>query len=193
MNWQAFFDGLLAAVAFWVALRPARGMPALQLGCVLLGCAATLGTLRFSGLLPMPQLHQYFSMLGAGVGLPLLAIAVVDPRSAIAGQRRYTWIFAVTAAVVCTLVVMILQFKAWVAVSGFVGVLAVLVAAVVRKQRLPMLAGVCMVAALALFAAKVQAAGLLPGDFLHIGLALGLLMLGLWAQSGSGARPLAQA
>jgi hypothetical protein len=193
MNWQAFFDGLLAAVALWVALRPARGMPALQLGCVLLGCAATLGTLRFSGLLPMPQLHQYFSMLGAGVGLPLLAIAVVDPRSAIAGQRRYTWIFAVTAAVVCTLVVMILQFKAWVAVSGFVGVLAVLVAAVVRKQRLPMLAGVCMVAALALFAAKFQAAGLQPGDFLHIGLALGLLMLGLWAQTGSGTRPLAQA
>lgn len=52
MNLQAGFDGLLALAALWVALGPARQRPALRLACLLLGSAAVLGTLRFSGLLP---------------------------------------------------------------------------------------------------------------------------------------------
>lgn len=83
MNWQALFDGLLAAVAIWVVLKPAQHLPAMRLACLLLGSAAVLGTLRFSGVLPLPPLHQFVSMLGAGVGLPLLAIAVVWPHSAV--------------------------------------------------------------------------------------------------------------
>ena len=112
MNWQAAFDGLLALAAFWVVLGPGRHLPALKLGCLLLGSAAVLGTLRFSGLLPLPQLHQFVSLLGAGVGLPLLALALVAPAGAVATQTRFTWIFAVVAAVLCVLLGVVAGIKA---------------------------------------------------------------------------------
>ena len=97
-------------MAIWVVLKPAQHLPAMRLACLLLGSAAVLGTLRFSGVLPLPPLHQFVSMLGAGVGLPLLAIAVVWPHSAVATERRFTWIFAVIAAVICILLVLMVQF-----------------------------------------------------------------------------------
>lgn len=188
MNLQALFDGLLAVTAFYIAWGPARTAPALRLGCLLLGCAAVFGTLRFSGLLVLPQLHQYFSVLGAGVGLPLLSIAVTQPSSAIASQRRFAWIFAVIAAVVCTLLVYIVQFKLWTSLCAIAAALAILAHGVQRKQLLLASAGVLTLLTLLAFAAKVQAASLLPGDILHIGLSLALILMSRCA-SGAIATP----
>lgn len=178
MNWQALFDGLLAAVAIWVVLKPAQHLPAMRLACLLLGSAAVLGTLRFSGVLPLPPLHQFVSMLGAGVGLPLLAIAVVWPHSAVATERRFTWIFAVIAAVVCILLVLMVQFKLWTSVCAIVSALGIVGSALARKRWPVLAAGLCILFALLAFAAQLRAGPLLPGEFLHIGLALGLLLLG---------------
>ncbi|MEY4266791.1 MAG: hypothetical protein RIS90_1326 [Pseudomonadota bacterium] len=181
MNWQAGFDGLLALAAFWVVLGPARQLPALRLGCLLLGSAAVLGTLRFSGLLPLPQLHQFVSLLGAGVGLPLVALALVAPTGAVASQRRYTWIFAVIAAVFCVLLGVVAGLKLWGSVCAFASALAIAAVAARRRDRLALGAGVCMVLAFATFAAQLSAGPLRPGEFLHIGLALAMLLLGRWA------------
>ena len=147
------------------------------MGCVVLGSAAVLGTLRFSGLLPLPALHQFASMLGAGVGLPLLAIAVSQPTSAVATQRRYAWIFAVLAAVLCTVLVMVVQFKAWAAACALVSTLTVVGYGLSHRQGLSTAAGLVILLALGAFAAKLQLGVLQPGDFLHMGLALGLLLL----------------
>jgi hypothetical protein len=187
MNLQALFDGLLAATAFYIALGPARSSPALRLGCLLLGSAAVLGTLRFSGVLALPQLHQYFSMLGAGVGLPMLAIALIQPGSAVASQRRYAWIFAVIAAVVCTLIVMVVQWKLWTSVCAIMAALSILGYGAVHKRLLTASAGLLMLVTLVAFAAKVQAGGLLPGDILHIGLTVTLLQIGRLANGKSAA------
>ena len=181
MNWQAGLDGLLALAAFWVVLGPARQLPALRLGCLLLGSAAVLGTLRFSGLLPLPQLHQFVSLLGAGVGLPLLALALLAPAGAVASQRRYTWIFAVIAAVFCVLLGVVAGLKLWGSVCAFASALAIAAVAARRQDRLALGAGVCMVLAFAAFAAQLSAGPLRPGEFLHIGLALAMLLLGRWA------------
>jgi len=186
MNLQALFDGLLAAIAFYIALGPARSAPALRLGCLLLGSAAVLGTLRFSGLLALPQLHQYFSMLGAGVGLPMLAIALTQTGSAVASQRRYAWIFAVIAAVVCTLVVMVFQWKLWASVCAILSALSILGYGAARKRLLTAAIGLLMLVTLVAFAAKAQAGGLLPGDILHIGLAVTLVMIGRWSMGRIG-------
>jgi hypothetical protein len=185
MNLQALFDGLLAATAFYTALGPARSAPALRLGCLLLGSAAVLGTLRFSGVLALPQLHQYFSMLGAGVGLPMLAIALTQPGSAVASQRRYAWIFAVIAAVVCTLVVMVVQWKLWTSLCAIVAALSILGYGAVHKQLLTASVGLLMLVTLIAFAAKAQAGGLLPGDILHIGLTATLVLIGRLAFASS--------
>jgi hypothetical protein len=181
MNWQAAFDGLLALAAFWVVLGPGRHLPALKLGCLLLGSAAVLGTLRFSGLLPLPQLHQFVSLLGAGVGLPLLAVALVAPAGAVATQPRFTWIFAVIAAVLCVLLGVVAGLKLWGSVCAFAAALTI-TAVAARRRDLPALgAGICMVLAFATFAAQLSAGPLRPGEFLHIGLALAMLLLGRWA------------
>jgi lysylphosphatidylglycerol synthetase-like protein (DUF2156 family) len=177
MNWQALFDGILAAVAFGVVVLTAQSKPSLRMACTILGSAAALGTLRFSGLLPLPALHQFVSMLGAGVGLPLLGIAVSQPTSAVATQRRYAWIFAVVAAVICTVLVMVAQLKAWAAVCAVLSALTIVSAGISRRQGKTTAAGLLILLALGAFAAKFQFGALQPGDFLHIGLALGLLLL----------------
>jgi len=181
MNLQAGFDGLLALAALWVALGPARQRPALRLACLLLGSAAVLGTLRFSGLLPLPQLHQFVSMLGAGVGLPLIAFAVIRTDGLVATQPRYTWIVAVVLAVLCVLIGVVAGVKLWAQVWA-VGAAVCTAAVAVRRRDLHALgAAVCMVLAFAAFVAQLRAGPLQPGDFLHIGMALAMLLLGRWA------------
>jgi hypothetical protein len=182
MNLQAAFDGLLAAVALWLALGPARALPALRLGALLLGAAAVLGTLRFSGWLPLPPLHQFLSLLGAGAGLPLLALAVTRPAGVVARQTRYAWIVAVCASVLCVLLVVVGGFKLWSSLCAFVSALAILGVAVRRRDALATAAGLCMVLAFGTFAAQLRLGPLQPGDFLHIGLAAVLALLGVWGK-----------
>jgi len=177
MNWPALFDGILALVALGLACISAPNMPALRMACVILGAAAVLGTLRFSNLLPLPGLHQFVSMLGAAVGLPLLAIAVSQPSSMVATQRRYSWIFAVLAAVLSTVLVMVVQFKAWAPLCALLSALMIVVVGIQRRRRLSTAAGLLILLALGAFAAKVSFAIFKPGDLLHIGLSLGLLVL----------------
>mgnify|MGYP000851129011 FL=1 len=182
MNLQALFDGILAAVALWVAVRSAHHWPALRLACLILGTAAVLGTLRFSGVLPLPAMHQFVSLLGAGVGLPLLAISVALPTSAVAQQRRYAWIFAVITAVMCILVAMVAQVKLWPSVCALTAALFMLVTALRRRDGLALAAGASILAALIAFATKLTALTLVPGDFLHMGLTVGLLLVGRWVR-----------
>lgn len=175
MNLQALFDGLLAVTAFYVAWQAGRSAPALRLSATLLGVAATLGALRFSGVLPLPPLHQYVSMLGAGVGLPLLALAVTQPASAVAAQRRFAWIFAVFAAVACTLAVVVAQLKWWTPVCAIAAAVAIVAYGVVRKQGTMVAIGALLLLTLVAFATRMQAGPLQQGDLLHIGMAMTLL------------------
>lgn len=177
MNWLALFDGLLAVTAFWIAASQGRHAPALRLGCVMLGVAAVLGTLRFSGLLALPAWHQFFSMLGAAVALPLLALATTDSSSVVASQRRYAWIFAVSASVAAVLIVTVFHFKVWTSLAAVASGLAILAAGVMRKQRWVFAAGIAVLAGLGSFATKLQLGELQPGDFLHIGLVASLLAI----------------
>lgn len=177
MNQAALLDGVLAGVAWWLALATVRRYPALFLGSVLLAGAATLGALRFSGLLALPQLHQYLSLLGAGAGLPLVAVAVVAPGSAVASQTRYAWIFGGVACVLCTVVGVVLQFKAFSAATALASALAILLVSARRKQFGLAAAGLAMLAALVLFALKAPVPRLAPGDVLHGGLAMSLWLI----------------
>lgn len=183
MNLQALFDGILALVAIWVAVSCAKHWPALRLGSLILASAAVLGTLRFSGLLPLPPLHQFISMLGASVGLPLVGITLAMPGSATARHTRYAWIFAVVSAVIAVLVVMMAQFKLWASLCAVLAAVAMLFSALKRRDWLALASGAFILSALIAFASKVQMANLSPGDLLHIGLAIGLGCVGTWARA----------
>lgn len=185
MNTAAFFDGILAATAFWLAWRAGREYPAVRLGCLLLASAAVLGTLRFSGAGVNPELHRLFSFIGAGVGLPLVAVTVMWPSCGVAATRRYAWVFGVIAAVICVMFDVVVESTLWSSAASIAAAVTILWAGIARKQARVIGAGLSIVAAFAVFAIKPEILGLRPGDWLHIGLALGLLLIGRWLLSGA--------
>jgi len=178
MSSMAFTDGFLALVSLWLASRT-QAPVALRLACALFAAAALLGVLRFSGIYPLPTWHQFASMLGAMAAFPLLAVAIVWPDALVTRSTRFAWIFMCAMAVLGVLIVGAGQKRV---VADGLAVLSV-IAIVLTLARAGLwrgaLAGALMLAGLVLFAAKVSVAGVLvPGDLLHIGMALGLLGLG---------------
>jgi uncharacterized membrane protein YfbV (UPF0208 family) len=178
MSSLALTDGFLCLVSLWLASR-AQAPVALRLACALFAAAALLGVLRFSGIYPLPTWHQFASMLGAMAAFPLLAVAIVWPDTLVTRNTRFAWIFMCAMAVLGLLIVGAGQKRV---VADGLAVLSV-IAIVVTLARAGLwrgaLSGALMLAGLVLFAAKVSVAGVLvPGDLLHIGMALGLLGLG---------------
>jgi hypothetical protein len=119
--------------------------------------------------------------------LPLLAVSVMWPGSLVARNTRFAWIFMGGMAVLGVVIVGAGQKRV---VADALAVLSV-VAMVVTLARAGIwrgaLAAGLLLAGLLLFAAKVSVGDMLvPGDLLHIGMALGLLGLGtlpLWSSS----------
>jgi hypothetical protein len=70
------------------------------------------------------------------------------------------------------------QLKIWTSVCAIVSAIAILASGVIGRQGRIASAGLLMVAAFGAFALKVHAGDLQPGDLLHLGLALGLILLG---------------
>jgi hypothetical protein len=97
----------------------------------------------------------------------------------VATQRRFAWIFLVIAAVTCTLVVIVAQLKIWTSICAIIAALAILIRGTLHKQWLTAVTGLLLLSTLAAFAAKLQLNALQPGDLLHIGLTLTLILASL--------------
>ena len=179
----AYTDGLLALVCLWLLSRASLPL-GVRIAAGTLGAAAVLGFLRFSGLYPIPQWHQFVSMLGACAAFPLLAVAVLWPDAAVARQLKFAAIFFIGMAVFGVLAVGVAQKRVVVDALTVISVVAMLFS-LARGGRWPTaISTTLMLAGLLLFAAKAAVVpALVPGDLLHIGMAIGLLglgMSGLW-------------
>lgn len=179
----AYSDGLLALVSLWLLSRASLPL-GVRIAAGTLGAAAVLGFLRFSGLYPIPQWHQFVSMLGACAAFPLLAVAVLWPDAAVARQLKFAAIFFIIMAVIGVLAVGVAQKRVVVDVLTVISVVAMVIS-LARGGRWPTaISTALMLAGLLLFAAKAAIVpALVPGDLLHIGMAIGLLGLGgssLW-------------
>ena len=180
----AYTDGLLALVCLWLLTRASLPL-GVRIAAGTLGAAAVLGVLRFSGLYPIPQWHQFVSMLGACAAFPLLAVAVLWPDAAVARQLKFAAIFFIGMAVLGMLAVGVAQKRVVVDALTVISVVAMVIS-LARGGRWPTaLTTALMLAGLLLFAAKATVVpALVPGDLLHIGVAIGLLGLGvsgLWS------------
>jgi hypothetical protein len=175
MSSLAITDGALCLVSLWLASR-AQSPVALRLAGALFATAAGLGVLRFSGIYPLPSWHQFASMLGAMAAYPLLAVSVLWPDALVTRNTRFAWIFMCVMAVLGVLIVGAGQKRVvadGLAVLSVVAVLITLARAGIWRGAL---AATVMLAGLVLFAAKVAVGeALMPGDLLHLGMALGLL------------------
>ena len=175
----AYTDGVLALVCLWLLSRASLPLGA-RIAAGTLGIAAVLGVLRFSGLYPIPQWHQFVSMLGACAAFPLLAVAVLWPDAAVARQLKFAAIFFIILAVIGVLAVGVAQKRVVVDALTVISVVAMMIS-LARGGRWPTaISTTLMLAGLLLFAAKATVVpALVPGDLLHIGMAIGLFGLGV--------------
>ena len=176
MNSLAITDSLLLLVTI-IIVASAKHSPSLRFSAAVFGAAALLGVLRFTGLLPLPQMHSFFSGLGATAAYPLLAATLIWSGSVVAQHWRFASIFFVIAGAF-GLVASALEFTFWGNLVALVSVAALVVHAVIAKDVQALLGGSALLAALILFASKVALPPYLqPGDFLHVFMALGLILL----------------
>lgn len=178
----ALTDGLLCLVAAWLASRPQFGI-GYRMAFGLLALPALLGFLRFSGLYPMEGWHQLFSALGASAALPLLAVCVLAPDSAVAQRRQFTLIFLGAAMLLGLLISGLGKLRIYDQAAGLVSMALMLWALFKAKDGRRALGLAFMVSGSLFFVAKVTLAPwLLPGDWLHLGMAAGLLLVAPSAQ-----------
>ena len=184
----AYTDGLLALICLWLLTRASLPL-GVRIAAGTLGLAAVLGVLRFSGLYPIPQWHQFVSMLGACAAFPLLAVAVLWPDAAATRQLKFASIFFIGMAVLGVLAVGVAQKRVLVDALTVISVVAMLISLARGGRWSTTLTTALMLAGLLLFASKATVLpGLVPGDLLHIGMAIGLFGLGassLWQDAAN--------
>lgn len=121
-------------------------------------------------------------MLGAVSALPLLAIAVAWPTSAVSATRRFAWVFFASSAASGVLVVTVGGLRVAADICAVLSVLTILIASLRREEWLAVGAAACLALAFAAFLARLQIPDVLqPGDVLHVGMVAALLLLGRWA------------
>jgi len=177
MNSLAMTDSLLLVVTFLIAIG-AKYPPSIRIAAGLFAAAACLGVLSFTGVLPLPTMHSFFSGLGATAAYPLLAVTFLFSGSVLTNQWRFSSIFAVIAGAL-GLVASALEFGIWGNAVALISVAALVLRSIISRDALATVGAVSLLAAVILFALNVSFASLLkPGDFLHIFMALGLGLLG---------------
>jgi hypothetical protein len=82
---NAASDFVLALACVWI-MQTRRQQPGLVVAAFLIGLAASLGVLRYSGVEVLPGPHQFASALSACAAFPLLAYALRYPDDPIAAQ-----------------------------------------------------------------------------------------------------------
>ena len=122
----AYTDGILALICLWLLTRASLPI-GVRIAAGTLGLAAVLGVLRFSGLYPIPQWHQFVSMLGACAAFPLLAVAVLWPDAAATRQLKFASIFFIGMAVLGVLAVGVAQKRVLVDALTVISVVAMLI------------------------------------------------------------------
>jgi hypothetical protein len=182
MNSLALSDGVLLISMLFIVAR--SSVVAMRMGTAVFAAAACLGVLRFSSILPLVGMHSFFSGLGATAAYPLIAAAFLWPDSSVARSWRFASIFLVIAGTL-GLVAVALEFSLWGKVMATLSVLALVMRSVMDKNFLALMGSIVLLAALLLFAAQFSVAPYLQaGDFLHLLMALGLLLLNFgWQRS----------
>jgi hypothetical protein len=97
MNADAVSDFVLLLVCAMLAWRHLRTRPAVATAAALIGLAALLGVLRYSGLAVVWGPHRFFSLLAACAAFPLLAAALRWPDAPLAQRGAAVGRFVLVA------------------------------------------------------------------------------------------------
>lgn len=181
----ALTDALLCMVAAWLASRPHYSV-GYRMAFALLAIPAMLGFLRFSDIYPLETWHPLFSLLSASAAMPLLAICAIAPESLVANRKQFTLIFLGVAMLLGLFISGLGKLRIYDHALGLLSMLAILIAMLKQDESKRALGAALMLTGSLLFVLKISVPPwLLPGDFLHIGMALGLLLAAPVHQMGS--------
>jgi hypothetical protein len=175
MNGNAASDLVLALVCGWVVATKMARHPGLGLAALLIGAAAALGVLRFSGLEALAGAHRFASLVSACAGFPVLAWAVRWPQDPIAATGKGASRFALLAGGI-GVGATVLGLAAWGQGVALVSAMVIVVTAVQRREAVGIAGAVALVVGLAA-AAVGKAAPFNTTVVLHLGLALALALL----------------
>lgn len=177
MSSLAMTDGILFLCAAWMASRVSLPI-GFRLAFGILGIAALLGFLRFSGIYPIEAWHRLFTILSGSAALPLLAASVKWPQSAVTNERQFALIFLGAAGLLGVAIAGLAKLRIYDQVLGSLSMLAMLWLLIQLRDGRRILGIVMMIVGSALFVVKAKVAPWLqPGDFLHLGMAVGIVML----------------
>ena len=178
MNSLAISDSFLFLVATYFALQSKIPI-AFRLGAAVLGAAAILGVLRFSELLPLPQLHSFFSALGASSAFLLIGVSVIWPARLVSVKAKYASILLIVSAALGLIMVTGFGFAIFGQLIALLSVLLIVVSALRNRRIYSLFGALALASGFILFVMKYSVPGYLqPGDFLHIFTAIGLLTFG---------------
>ena len=183
-------DAVLALACGWLVLRPGH-RPGLAVAALLIGLAATLGTLRFAGLEVLAGPHRFASLVSACAAFPLLALALRwpdDPFAArLAGATRLALLLGGIGAGLT-----VAGVSQWGPVVAALSALAILATMVAARDAAGIAGGLLLVVGMG--ATIVGAAmGFNATPVLHLCLAAGLLALAHAAAGQFKPRSIAQA
>ena len=183
MNSLVVSELVLAIAAFGLATTRFRRSKGLALAAAIIGIAAVLGALRFSNVLPMVELHQLFAVFSSTVALPLIAVSLIWPNGVVATRLRYVSIFAIATAVAAIVIVTLKEVSWWASVSAAAAAVAITVSGFTEQRWLRSVIGAVLFGTLLAFFYKWRIPSLAPGDTLHYGLAIAMLLI--WRASRS--------
>jgi hypothetical protein len=177
LNSLALTDALLCLIAVWLASRSALAV-GYRMAFSLLAIPALLGFLRFSGIYPLETWHPLFTLMSASAALPLLAICVLAPQSMVATRRQFAIIFLGITMLLGLLIAGLGKFRIYDQALGLGSMLVILVTLLKSGQHARALGATLMLAGSVLFVLKISIPPwLLSGDWLHLGMAMGLLLI----------------
>ena len=176
MNSLAITDALLSAVTVWLASRSFFPI-GYRIAFLLLAISALLGFLRFSGLYPLETWHPLFALFGASAALPLLAICVLRPKSLVTTRKQFALIFLCIAMLLGLIIAGLGKIRLYDQLLGLMSMLIMLGVLIKQGEFRRSVGPALMLLGSLLFVLKVDTSPwLLPGDWLHLGMAFGLLL-----------------
>jgi hypothetical protein len=177
MNGAGASDLLLALVCAGVIATQRRARPGVALAAGLIGLAAVLGVMRFSGLAMMTGPNKFASLLSAAAAFPLLAWCLRYPASRVA-LHFGTAVRPVLILVALGVAVTMAGVAQWGAALSLLSALVLLGTLALRRNALATVGAVVLLGGmLATLAGRAGAAAIDPAVALHLGLAVGLALL----------------
>lgn len=173
----AITDTLLFCCAAYLASRQ-RSPIGYRLAFGVLAVAALFGALKFSGLYPLDSWHRLFAIISGSAALPLLAVCVAWPQSATANDRQFALIFLGGTALLGLAIAGLGKLRIYDQAVGAISMFWMLWLLVRQGDQRRIIGVAFMLMGSALFLAKITLSPwLVPGDLLHLGMVMGLLLL----------------